>query len=143
MATYKKNYARATYDSSGAVLTTIVSIFSTSGGTVIETTLKGDHLTKSEDEIVQLALDQFYEDTYPNKAENERFSKVDEKLKQLDIKLVELDKLKKELEITQGSLMDLITQMSGSLEDEHHEDNSQSKNSSEGGDSNDGNAIRN
>ena len=39
--------------------------------------------------------------------------------------------------------MDLITQMSGSLEDEHHEDNSQPKNSSEGGDSNDGNAIRN
>lgn len=143
MATYKKNYARATYDSNGAVLTTIVSIFNTNGGTVIETTLKGDHLSKSEDEIVQLALDQFYEDTYPNKAENEKFSKVDEKLKQLDSKLAELDKLKKELEITQGSLMDLITQMSGSLEAENHEDNSQPKNSTEGGDSNDGNAIRN
>lgn len=143
MATFKKNYARGTYDGNGAVLTTIVSIYSADGGTVIETTLKGDHLSKSEDEIVQLALDQFYEDTYPNKAENERFSKVDEKLKQLDTKLAEMDKLKKELEITQGSLMDLITQMSGSLEDEHHEDNSQPKNSSEGGDSNDGNAIRN
>ena len=143
MTTYKKNYARATYDSNGGVLTTIVSIFSTNGGTVIETTLKGDHLSRSEDEIVQLALDQFYQDTYPNKAENERFTKVDEKLKQLDIKLAELDKMKKELEITQGSLMDLITQMSGSLEAENHEDNSQPKNSSEGGDSNDGNVIRN
>lgn len=143
MATYKKNYARATYDSNGGVLTTIVSIFSTNGGTVIETSLKGDHLSRSEDEIVQLALDQFYQDTYPNKAENERFTKVDEKLKQLDIKLAELDKMKKELEITQGSLMDLITQMSGSLEAENHEDNSQPKNSSEGGDSNDGNVIRN
>jgi len=143
MATYKKNYARATYDSNGGVLSTIVSIFSTSGGTVIETTLKGDHLSKSEDEIVQLVLDQFYQDTYPNKAENEKFSKVDEKLKQLDTKLTEMDKMKRELEITQGSLMDLITQMSGSLEAEHHEDNTQLKNSTEGGDSNDGNAIRN
>ena len=143
MAIYKKNYARATYDSNGAVLTTIVSIFSTNGGTVIETTLKGDHLSKSEDEIVQLALEQFYQDTYPNRAENERFSKVDEKLKVLDTKLAELDKMKKELEITQGSLMDLITQMSGSLEAENHEDNSQPKNTTEGGDSNDGNAIRN
>lgn len=143
MATYKKHYARATYDSNGAVLTTIVSIFSTSSGTVIETTLQGDHLSKSEDEIVQLALEQFYQDTYPNKAENERFTKVDEKLKQLDIKLAEMDKMKRELEITQGSLMDLITQMSGSLEAENHEDNSQPKNSTEGGDSNDGNAIRN
>ena len=143
MANYKKNYARATYDSNGAVLTTIVSIFNTNGGTVIETTLNGDHLTKSEDEIVQLALEQFYQDTYPNKAENEKFTKVDEKLKQLDVKLAELDKLKKELDITQGSLMDLITQISGSLEAENYEDNSQPKNSSEGGDSNDGNAIRN
>ena len=143
MANYKKNYTRATYDSNGNVLTTVVSIFNTGGGTIIETTLHGDHLNKAEDELVQLALDQFYQDTYPNKAENERFTKVDEKLKVLDTKLAELDKMKKELEITQGSLMDLITQMSGSLEDEHHEDNSQSKNSTEGGDSNDGNAIRN
>ena len=82
MATYKKNYARATYDSNGAVLTTIVSIFSTNGGTIIETTLKGDHLTKSEDEIVQLALDQFYEDTYPNKAENEKFTAMEKALKE-------------------------------------------------------------
>ena len=143
MANYKKNYARATYDSNGAVLTTIVSVFNTNGGTVIETTLKGDHLNKSEDELVQLALEQFYQDTYPNKAENERFTKVDEKLKVLDTKLAELDKIKKELEITQGSLMDLITQMSGGLEEKHHEDNIQPKNTTEGGDSNDGNVIRN
>ena len=143
MAIYKKNYARATYDSNGAVLSTIVSIFSTSGGTVIETTLKGDHLTKSEDEIVQLALEQFYQDTYPNKAENERFTKVDGKLKVVDTKLAEMDKMKKELEITQGSLMDLITQLSGSLEAENHEGYSQPENKSEGGDNNDGNAIRN
>ena len=82
MASYKKNYARGTYDSNGAVLTTIVSIFSTNSGTVIETTLKGDHLNKSEDEIVQLALDQFYEDTYPNKAENEKFLAMEKALKE-------------------------------------------------------------
>nr|DAX32462.1 MAG TPA: Protein of unknown function (DUF1366) [Caudoviricetes sp.] len=110
---------------------------------IITKNLDGDFSNKSDYELVNLVLEKFYQDTFPNRAENERFSKVDEKLKQLDIKLVELDKLKKELEITQGSLMDLITQMSGSLEDEHHEDNSQPKNSSEGGDSNDGNAIRN
>lgn len=81
MATFKKHYARSTYDSNGAVLTTIVSIFSTSSGTVIETTLKGDHLNKSEDEIVQLALDQFYEDTYPNKAENEKITALKKELK--------------------------------------------------------------
>ena len=82
MATFKKNYVRATYDSNGAVLTTIVCIFSTSSGTVIETTLQGDYLSKSEDELVQLALEQFYQDTYPNKAENEKFSAMDKVLKE-------------------------------------------------------------
>lgn len=110
---------------------------------IITKNLDGDLSKHSDYDLVNLVLEQFYQDTYPNRAENERFSKVDEKLKVLDTKLAEMDKLKKELEITQGSLMDLITQMSGSLEDEHHEDNSQPKNSSEGGDSNDGNAIRN
>lgn len=110
---------------------------------IITKNLDGDFSNKSDYELVNLVLEKFYQDTFPNRAENERFSKVDEKLKQLDTKLAELDKLKKELEITQGSLMDLITQMSGSLEAEHHEDNSQPKNSSEGGDSNDGNVIRN
>ena len=110
---------------------------------IITKNLDGDLSKHSDYDLVNLVLEQFYQDTYPNRAENERFSKVDEKLKVLDTKLAELDKMKKELEITQGSLMDLITQMSGSLEDEHHENNSQPKNSSEGGDSNDGNAIRN
>ena len=110
---------------------------------IITKNLDGDLSKHSDYDSVNLVLEKFYHDTFPNRAENERFSKVDEKLKQLDTKLTELDKLKKELEITQGSLMDLITQMSGSLEDEHHEDNSQPKNTSEGGDSNDGNAIRN
>ena len=82
MATFKKNYVRATYDSNGAVLTTIVCIFSTSSGTVIETTLQGDYLSKSEDELVQLALEPFYQDTYPNKAENEKFSAMDKVLKE-------------------------------------------------------------
>ena len=110
---------------------------------IITKNLDGDFSKHSDYDLVNLVLEKFYQDTFPNRAENERFSKVDEKLKQLDTKLAELDKLKKELEITQGSLMDLITQMSGSLEAEKHEDNSQPKTTSEGGDSNDGNAIRN
>lgn len=110
---------------------------------IITKNLDGDLSKHSDYDLVNLVLEKFYQDTFPNRAENERFTKLDEKLKQVDTKLAELDKMKKELDVTQGSLMDLITQMSGSLEAEHHEDNSQSKNSTEGGDSNDGNAIRN
>ena len=82
MANYKKNFARATYDTEGRVLTTVVSIFSTTSGTIIEVTLQGDFLTKNEDEIVHEALEQFYQDTYPNRAENEKFQKMEKVLKE-------------------------------------------------------------
>lgn len=82
MANYKKNFARATYDTEGRVLSTIVSIFSTTSGTIIEVTLQGDFLTKNEDEIVHEALEQFYQDTYPNRAENEKFQKMEKVLKE-------------------------------------------------------------
>jgi len=110
---------------------------------IITKNLDGDLSKQSDYDLVNLVLEKFYQDTFPNRAENERFNKVDEKLKQVDTKLAELDKMKKELDVTQGSLMDLITQMSGSLEAGHNENNSQLKNTTEGGDSNDGNAIRN
>lgn len=82
MANYKKNYARATYDSDGRVLTTVVSIFSTTSGTILEVTLQGDFTNKAEDEIVHEALEQFYQDTYPNRAENEKFQKMEKVLKE-------------------------------------------------------------
>ena len=110
---------------------------------IITKNLDGDLSKHSDYELVNLVLEKFYQDTYPNKAENERFTKVDEKLKVVDTELAEMDKMKKELEITQGSLMDLITQLSGSLEAENHEGNSQPENKSEGGENNDGNVIRN
>ena len=139
---YKLSWTSAIFKDS-EIIKTRVQINSEDNLTIITKILNGNHTQKSEDELVNLVLEQFYQDTYPNRAENEKFSKVDEKLKLVDSKLAELDKVKKELDITQGSLMDLITQMSGSLEDKHHEDNSQPKNTTEGGNSNDGNAIRN
>ena len=138
---YKINFRDRIFDQNGIVTNTRVQI--QEDMTVITKVVNGDVASLEDRSLIDLVLEQFYQDTYPNRAENERFTKVDEKLKVLDTKLAELDKLKKELDITQGSLMDLITQMSGSLEAEKHEDNSQPKKTSEGGDSNDGNAIRN
>lgn len=124
-------------------LKTRVQITNEDMSIIITKNLDGDLSKHSDYDLVNLVLEKFYQDTFPNRAENERFTKIDEKLKVLDTKLAELNKLKKELDITQGSLMDLITQISGSLEAENHEGDSQPKNTTEGGDSNDGNVIRN
>nr|DAS10818.1 MAG TPA: Protein of unknown function (DUF1366) [Caudoviricetes sp.] len=132
---YKLSWTSAIFKDS-EIIKTRVQINSEDNLTIITKILNGNHTQKSEDELVNLVLEQFYQDTYPNRAENEKFSKVDEKLKLVDSKLAELDKVRKELDITQGSLMDLITQIGGGALAE-------TENKNKGGENNDGNVIRN
>lgn len=132
---YKVSWTSAVFKDA-EIVKTRVQINSEDNLTIITKILDGNHTQKPEDELVFLVLEQFYQDTYPNRAENEKFSKVDEKLKLVDTKLAELDKVKKELDITQGSLMDLITQVGGGALAE-------TENQNKGGENNDGNVIRN
>lgn len=132
---YKLSWTSAFFKDT-EIIKTRVQINSEDNLTIITKVLDGDHTQKSEDELIFLVLEKFYQDTYPNRAENEKFSKVDEKLKLVDTKLAELDKVKKELDITQGSLMDLITQVGGGALAE-------TENQNKGGENNDGNVIRN
>lgn len=132
---YKVSWTSAVFKDA-EIVKTRVQINSEDNLTIITKILDGNHTQKPEDELIFLVLEQFYQDTYPNRAENEKFSKVDEKLKLVDTKLAELDKVKKELDITQGSLMDLITQVGGGALTE-------TENQNKGGENNDGNVIRN
>lgn len=131
---YKVSWTSAVFRDT-EIIKTRVQINSEDNLTIITKVLDGNHTQKSEDELIFLVLEKFYQDTYPNRAENEKFSKVDEKLKLVDSKLAELDKVKKELDITQGSLMDLITQIGGGALAE-------TENKNKGGENNDGNVIR-
>ena len=123
---------------------TLVSI-TDNNGTNIQRILKGQHTDTEDETLVKLVLEQFYQEVYPNRAENERFAKVDEKLQLIDKKLAEMDKVKKELDVTQGSVMELITQLGDKLAkgDEQHEEAEKTQKDSKGGENNDGNVIRN
>lgn len=111
--------------------------------TIITRVFKSDLSGKTNEELIELTLEQFYQDTYPNRAENERFEQLGDKIKEVDEKLKQIDKVKKELEITQGSVMDLITQLGGLLEKGEHGENKTTENNDKGGDNNDGNVVRN
>lgn len=140
---YTINFRDKIFEENGVVKQTRVQI--QDGMTTITRVLKGD-LSAVEDELlVAKVLEQFYQETFPNRAENERFEKLDEKLKLVDVKIAEIDKVKKELDITQGSLMDLITQFGGTLGGNGNGDetSTENENSDKGGEHNDGNAIRN
>lgn len=140
---YTINFKDKIFEENGVVKQTRVQI--QDGMTTITRVLKGD-LSSVEDELlVAKVLEQFYQETFPNRAENERFEKLDEKLKLVDEKLAKLDEVKKELDITQGSLMDLITQMSGSIQTggDSNESDEATEINDKGGEHNDGNVIRN
>lgn len=138
---YRINFKDRIFEQDGSIKTTRVQI--QEDMTVITRILKGDVYALDDETLIKNVLEQFYQDTFPNRAENEKFALVDSKLALVDEKLVELDKVKKELDITQGSLMDLITQIGGSLEADKHEETTTSEIKIEGGEHDDGNAIRN
>lgn len=120
-------------------------IINDNNGTSIQRIIKGQHADTDEETLVKLVLEQFYQEVYPNRAENERFAKFDEKLKLMDEQLEEVNKMKKELEVTQGSVMELITQLGDKLAkgDEQHEKAEKTQENGKGGETNDGNVIRN
>ena len=139
---YKVNFRDRIFEPTGEVNTTRVQI--QEGMTIITRVLKGDLGALTDEKLVELVLEQFYQDTYPNRAENERFAKFDEKLKLMDKKLEEMDKMKKELDVTQGSVMELITQLGDKLAkgDGQHEKADKTQENGKGGENNDGNVIR-
>ena len=73
---YKVNFRDRIFEPSGVVKTTRVQI--QEDMTTITRVLQGDLGATSDEELVKLVLEQFYQETYPNRAENERFAKMDE-----------------------------------------------------------------
>lgn len=67
------------YDGSGAVSATKVTLINANGANV-PILLPADKISLSNTELFELALETLYEENFPNRAENEKFSKVDEQI---------------------------------------------------------------
>lgn len=52
-------------------------VINDNNGTNIQRILKGQHSDTEDETLVKLVLEQFYQEVYPNRAENERFAKMD------------------------------------------------------------------
>ena len=52
-------------------------VINDNNGTSIQRVLKGNYIDTDDETLVKLVLEQFYQETYPNRAENERFAKMD------------------------------------------------------------------
>lgn len=67
------------YDGSGAVSATKVTLVNSTGANV-PVFLPADKIGLSNTELFDLALDVIYQENFPQRAENERFSKVEQEL---------------------------------------------------------------
>lgn len=67
------------YDGSGAVSSTKVTLVNSAGANV-PVFLPADKISLSNTELLDLALDVIYQENFPQRAENERFSKVNQEL---------------------------------------------------------------
>lgn len=67
------------YDGSGAVSSTKVTLVNSAGANV-PVFLPADKIGLSNTELFEMALDVIYQENFPQRAENERFSKVDREL---------------------------------------------------------------
>ena len=78
----KLNYGTKSqeYDASGTASATKVTLVN-SDGAYVPVLLPADKISLSNTELLDLALDVIYQENFPQRAENERFSKVDQELK--------------------------------------------------------------
>lgn len=77
----KLNYGTKSqeYDASGTVSTTKVTLVN-SDGAYVPVFLPADFISLSNTELLDLALDVIYQENFPQRAENEKFSKVTQEL---------------------------------------------------------------
>lgn len=69
------------FDASGTASATKVTLVN-SNGAIVPILLPADKISLSNTELFELALEALYQENFPNRAENEKFNKVDEQLKQ-------------------------------------------------------------
>ena len=67
------------YDGSGVASATKVTLINSSGA-VVPILLPADKISLSNTELFELALESLYQENFPNRAENEKFSKVAQEL---------------------------------------------------------------
>ena len=69
------------FDASGVASATKVTLVNADGA-IVPIMLPADKISLSNTELFELALEALYQENFPNRAENEKFSQVDAQLKQ-------------------------------------------------------------
>lgn len=72
--TYKINSNYAIRDENNVIVSHTITIIREDKYTFLERTIQGEHSTKTDDELIQLVLEELYQDTFFNRAEKEQIT---------------------------------------------------------------------
>ncbi|MGV3027868.1 DUF1366 domain-containing protein [Streptococcus hyovaginalis] len=100
-----------TYDLSGNPSATQV-ILSNSDGANVPVFLLAEDIDLSNSELLEKALEVIYEENFPNRAENEKFNLIGQKIAEIDDAIARSDKqyerVEELLKVTTGTVNELI-----------------------------------
>lgn len=85
------------YDASGSASTTKVTLINADGA-IVPIFLPPDKIALSNTELFELALEVIYQENFPQRAENEKFNEIGEKIAKYDELIEKSQKAIKELE---------------------------------------------
>lgn len=105
------NSKQLTYDLSGNPSATQV-ILSNSDGANVPVFLLAEDIDLSNSELLEKALEVIYEENFPNRAENEKFNLIGQKIAEIDDAIdrsnKQYDRVEELLKVTTGTVNELI-----------------------------------
>ena len=116
------------YDASGAAYATKV-VLKNRDGAYVPVFLPAEKIDLSNTELLELALEVIYQENFPQRAENEKFNEIGEKIAKYD-EMIEkmqaaIDKSEKMTKLATATLNGLINQMYADEEKTANETNTQ------------------
>ena len=113
------------YNLDGSLKGTIVTLGHMDGGH-LPVLLGGDQTALSNQELFELAMEEHYQENFPNRAENEKFNTFDKKIAEIDAATTrskeQYEKVEEMIKITTAMVNELISTLQGE-EDEPIEQN--------------------
>ena len=104
------------YNLDGSLKGTIVTLGHTDGGH-LPVVLPGDKTELSNQELFELAMEEHYQENFPNRAENEKFNTFDKKIAEIDAATArskeQYEKVEEMIKITTAMVNELISTLQG------------------------------
>src|SRR5699024_4789085 len=86
---------------------TEITLVTDNGMNIIRPRVQGNHINKSDDELIELGLQEFYKKYFADKFQNESIESLNEKVKEIDAIYDEVSQVRNEIETVHNEVTQL------------------------------------